>query len=113
LTDESRGLIDARRLGLLPSQSWLVNISRGAVVCEPGLVAVLREKRLAGAVLDVFEREPLPRESPLWSMDNVIVTPHIAGPDDVAVISERFLDNYRRFKAGLPLEGVVDLERGY
>ena len=113
LTDESRGLIDARRLGLLPSQSWLVNISRGAVVCEPGLVAVLREKRLAGAVLDVFEREPLPRESPLWSMDNVIVTPHIAGPDDVAVISERFLDNYRRFKAGLPLEAVVDLERGY
>ena len=113
LTDESRWLIDARRLALLPGQAWLVNVGRGALVREAELVDALRGGRLGGAILDVFEREPLPPESPLWELDNVFVTPHVSGPDDVRVNAERFLANYRRFKAGQPLESVVDLERGY
>jgi len=113
LTSESRGLIDARRLALLPPHAWLVNIGRGAVVREPDLIAALRDGGLGGAVLDVFEREPLPADSPLWTLENVVVTPHLSGPDDVPTNAQRFLENYRRFKAGQPLEGVVDLERDY
>jgi phosphoglycerate dehydrogenase-like enzyme len=113
LTGESRGLIDARRLALLPPHAWLVNVGRGAVVREPDLIAALRAGSLGGAVLDVFEREPLPADSPLWTFENVVVTPHLSGPDDVPINAQRFLENYRRFKAGQPLEGVVDLERDY
>ena len=113
LTDESHGLVDARRLALLPRHAWLVNIGRGAVVREADLVAALEGGALGGAVLDVFEREPLPPESPLWALDNAIVTPHISGPDVIPLNAERFLANYRRFAAGEPLEGVVDLDRGY
>ena len=113
LTEQSRGLIDARRLPLLPDRACLVNVGRGALVREAELVDALREGRLGGAVLDVFEREPLPTDSPLWELENVFVTPHVSGPDDVQVNAEHFLANYRRFKAGQPLEGVVDLGRGY
>jgi phosphoglycerate dehydrogenase-like enzyme len=112
LTDETRGLMDARRLALLPRHAWLVNVGRGAIVREGDLIAALADGTLAGAVLDVFEQEPLPPESPLWGMENVIVTPHLSGPDDDRNV-ERFLENYRRFKASEPLDGLVDLERGY
>ncbi len=113
LTDDTRGLIDERRLGLLPRDAVLVNIGRGAVVVQDDLVRALQAGALGGAVLDVFEQEPLPPDSPLWTMENVIVTPHISGPDDVPVNARRFLENYRRFVAGEPLAGVVDFERGY
>lgn len=113
LTGESRGMIDARRLALLPPHAWLVNIGRGAVVREAELIAALRAGSLGGAVLDVFEREPLPADSPLWTLENVVVTPHLSGPDDVPLNAQRFVENYRRFKAGQPLEGVADLERDY
>ena len=113
LTEESRGLIDARRLALLPRHARLVNIGRGAVVREADLVTALREGTIGGAILDVFEQEPLPAESPLWGMDNVIVTPHLSGPDEIPVNAEKFLANYHRFRAGQPLDGVVDLDRGY
>lgn len=113
LTEETRGLIDARRLALMRPDAWLVNIGRGALIREADLVAALAVGRLGGAVLDVFEREPLPAESPLWAMENVFVTPHISGPDRLADNAEQFLANYRRFKAGAPLEGLVDLQRGY
>lgn len=113
LTGESRGMIDARRLALLPPHAWMVNIGRGAVVREAELIAALRTGSLGGAVLDVFEREPLPADSPLWTLENVVVTPHLSGPDDVPINAQRFVENYRRFKAGQPLEGVADLERDY
>ena len=113
LTPETRGLIDARRLGLLPKDAVLVNICRGAVVREPDLITALEGGDLRFAVLDVFEQEPLPPESPFWSMENVIVTPHMSGPDDAPVNAQRFLENYRRFQAGEPLHGQVDFERGY
>ena len=113
LTDETRGLIDGRRLGLLPRGAVVVNVGRGAVVRQDDLVRALQDGSLGGAVLDVFEKEPLPAESPLWTMENVIVTPHISGPDNIPVNAQRFLENYRRFVAGEPLAGVVDFERGY
>jgi glyoxylate/hydroxypyruvate reductase A len=113
LTPETRGLIDGRRLGLLPKGAVLVNICRGAVVREPELIAALERGQPRFAVLDVFEQEPLPPESPFWSMENVIVTPHMSGPDDVPVNAARFLENYRRFLAGELLHGQVDFSRGY
>lgn len=76
LTDETRNLVDARRIGLLKETAVVVNIARGAVIDQRALTDALAGGRLYGAVLDVFEEEPLPPESPLWGMDNVILTPH-------------------------------------
>jgi glyoxylate/hydroxypyruvate reductase len=113
LTAETRGLIDARRFALLPEGAVLVNVCRGAVTVEADLIAALESKRLRHAVLDVFHKEPLPTESPLWTLENVTITPHIAGPDAPEVNAERFLENYRRLQAGEPLQGQVDFSRGY
>lgn len=113
LTTASRGLIGARQLGLLPPDAWLINIARGPIVAEAELLAALRAGRLGGAVLDVFDREPLPPDHPFWGLENVIVTPHLAGPDEIAVVAQQFIDNYRRWVAGQPLVGLVDQERGY
>jgi len=105
LTERTRGLIDAAALARLPAGARLVNVARGEVVEEPALIDALRRGALAGAYLDVFAHEPLPAESPLWDMPNVIVTPHTAGHSDgnemrVAAI---FLDNLRRWTEGQPL----------
>jgi len=115
LTPETRGMIGAAELGMMPPHAVLVNIARGGVVDEAALVDALREHRIAGAALDVFEREPLPAESPLWDLDNVIVSPHISGGTEI--YNQRavdiFADNLRRFLAGEPLHNVVDPARGY
>jgi len=105
LTERTRGLIDAAALARLPAGARLVNVARGEVAEEPPLIDALRRGALAGAYLDVFAHEPLPAESPLWDMPNVIVTPHTAGHSDgnemrVAAI---FLDNLRRWTEGQPL----------
>jgi phosphoglycerate dehydrogenase-like enzyme len=113
LTPATRGLIGAQQLELLPSGAWLINIARGPIVVESDLLAALGHGRLGGAVLDVFEREPLPPEHPFWKMDNVIITPHVAGPDDTELIARQFVENYRRLESGRPLLGVVDRARGY
>jgi len=109
LTDATRKLIDAERLARLPRQAHLVNVGRGGIVDEPGLVQALRDKQIAGAYLDVFEREPLPAESELWSLDNVILTPHTAAR--IADFNERvftcFLDNLERWLKGEPLDNLV------
>lgn len=109
LTDRTRGLIDAAALALLPPGARLVNVSRGEVVDESALIEALRSGALAGAYLDVFEQEPLPAESPLWTAANVIVTPHSAGISDgneqrVAAI---FLDNLARWCSGQALRHRV------
>jgi phosphoglycerate dehydrogenase-like enzyme len=113
LTTETRGMIDARRLALLPPDAVLVNICRGAICKQDDLIAALQNGGLRAAVLDVFEKEPLPPESPFWEMENVVVTPHMSGPDDAPVNAARFLENYRRLEAGQPLLGQVDFTRGY
>ena len=79
LTPETHHLLDARRLARMRPSTYVYNVSRGAVIDEAALVAALRSGELAGAGLDVYEEEPLPPESPLWDLDNVILTPHVAG----------------------------------
>lgn len=115
LTDETRALVGTEAFEAMKPSAVLVNVGRGEVVVEAALVAALREGRIAGAGLDVFEEEPLPPESPLWAMPNVIVTPHSAG--DTPHYAERalgiFVDNLSRYRDGRDLVNVVDPARGY
>lgn len=112
-TTASRHLIDRPVLDALPPHALLVNVGRGSTVDETALIDVLRAGRIAGAVLDVFETEPLPTEHPLWTLPTVIVTSHTSAlsyPEDIAPI---FAENLRRFLASEPLLNVVDFERQY
>jgi D-2-hydroxyacid dehydrogenase (NADP+) len=112
LSEETRRLIDARMLGLLPSGARLINIARGEVVDEAALTNALRSGRLAGAYLDVFEQEPLPADSPLWDMPNVIATPHnsAAASGNDERVYQIFVDNCARWIRGEPL--VNEVHRG-
>jgi phosphoglycerate dehydrogenase-like enzyme len=115
VTPKTRALLDARRLALMKSDVVLVNVGRGALIDEGALIDALRRQRLGGAALDVFEREPLPPDSPFWSLPNVLITPHTAGIS--THMWERqyalFAENLRCFQAGKPLTGVVDKQKGY
>lgn len=112
LSSRTRQLIDARALALLPAGAHLVNVSRGDVVQEPALIEALASRRLAGAYLDVFAHEPLPPDSPLWALPNVIATPHSAGfaAGNAARVVQLFLDNLARFAGGAPLVNPVRRE---
>jgi phosphoglycerate dehydrogenase-like enzyme len=114
-TGETRGLIGARELAAMRRDAILVNVSRGRLVDEAALTRALTDGEIGGAALDVFEQEPLPNESPLWSMDNVLVTPHMAGfrPDHWDAVVDLFSENLRRFEAGRELLNVVDKRAGY
>lgn len=109
LTERTRGLVDAAALALLAPGAQLVNVARGEVVVEGALIAALRSGRLAGAYLDVFEHEPLPPESPLWSLGQVLVTPHSAGHSDgnAERAAALFLANLARWCEGAPLANRV------
>ena len=112
LTDDTRRLMDARRLALLPARARLINVGRGPLVDEAALAEALAAGRLAGAALDVFEVEPLPPESPLWTLPRVIVTPHSAGtsPGNHLRAAELFLENLGRFERGEPLRNEIRAE---
>ena len=109
LTDATRGWIDASALALLPTGAHVLNVARGEIVDETALVAALRSGRIAGAYLDVFEVEPLPGDSPLWTLPNVIATPHAAALSDgnQARQAEHFLANLARWLRGEPLANRV------
>ncbi len=109
LTEQTRHLLDARALGRMKSEAVLVNVGRGALVDESALARALAERSLAGAALDVFEVEPLPPESPLWTLPNLIVTPHSSGtnPGHRARAAEMFLDNLDRYTRGDALSNEV------
>jgi phosphoglycerate dehydrogenase-like enzyme len=115
LTSATRGLIDAQALAACKPGAYLVDISRGGIVDHSALVKVLNEHKLAGAALDVFPEEPLPKRSPLWELPNVIITPHIAGIS--AHYDERamalFAENLSRYIADLPLLNIFDPQKGY
>jgi phosphoglycerate dehydrogenase-like enzyme len=115
LTPATHHLMDARRLGRMRPGAFLYNVSRGAVIDEAALVEALRAGKLAGAGLDVFEEEPLPARSPLWDLDNVILTPHVAGTTPLYYqrTAALFADNLDRFLSGHPLANRFDRERGY
>ncbi|MGH2641058.1 MAG: D-2-hydroxyacid dehydrogenase [Actinomycetota bacterium] len=115
ITEATRGMFDAAAFAAMRPHAVFVNIGRGATVDEPALIEALRSGGIAGAALDVFEEEPLPVESPLWRMPNVLVSPHRAGDhegwaEDVVAL---FVDNLKRFVASEPLRNVVDVELGY
>lgn len=113
LTPATEGMLDARRLSLLPGNAIVMNISRGPVIVEQDLIDVLRNRSIGGAVLDVFDEEPLAIDSPFWDLPNVIVTPHIAGPYDTAFCTQSFLQNLERYLSGQKLNHVVNYEYGY
>jgi len=106
-------LLDAAAIAKLPSTAVFINVGRSNVVDEEALVAALQDGRLAGAVLDVFDEEPLPIESPLWTTPNLQITAHIAAVSHPALIVPIFLDNYRRYRAHQPLRYVIDFTAGY
>ena len=115
LTGETRGLIDAAALGRMKPGTILVNIGRGGVVDEGAMIEALRSGRLAGAALEVFAREPLPVDNPLWDLPNVLVSPHTAGlsmREDERIVS-LFVENLGRYLRGEPLRNRVDPELLY
>lgn len=113
LTPATRGLLGERELAAMRRSAWLMNIGRGPIVDEPALLKALTERRIAGAILDVFTHEPLPATHPLWGLDNVVITPHIAGPNVPEELAQIFNDNLARYLAGRPLRHTVDPRRGY
>ncbi len=113
LTGETRGFLGASELATMKPSSVIVNVARGGLVDETALIDALRSRRIRAAILDVFEQEPLLSDHPLWEMDNVTVTSHHAGLNVPDSIIDFFLENLRRFRAGEPLRGSVDVRRGY
>lgn len=115
LTPQTRGLIDAAAIARMKPGAVLVNVARGGIVDETALLAALREGRIAGAVLDVFDDEPLPADSPWWDAPGVIVTPHVAGltPEYGTHVETLVCRNLQRFLDGQPLLNTVDRAKGY
>jgi len=113
LTDETRGLMGRAQFERMIPGSWLINVARGPVVDEDSLIAALRSGHLGGAALDVFQTEPLPPESPLWTMKNVMISPHVAGVTTADEAAAAFVENFRRIERGDEPVGRVDLDRGY
>jgi phosphoglycerate dehydrogenase-like enzyme len=115
VTPATTGMINESRLNKMKADGYLINVGRGPLIDEAALLHALQTRRIAGAALDVFVEEPLPTESPLWSLDNLLITPHIAA------VTERLWDrhyeliaeNLRRLLAGQPLLNCVDPRRGY
>ena len=115
LTPETRGKFNADTFARMKPGAWLINVTRGEVMVEEGLVAALESGQLSGAALDVAPREPLPAESRLWTLPNVAMTPHTAGASQFRARRnmDRFVRNLANFVAGAPLEGVIDKALGY
>lgn len=115
LVGSTHGMINADRLANMKSDAYLINVGRGAQVDEPALLEALRAHQIAGAALDVFEQEPLLPESPLWGLEDLLITPHTAGLTEKLWHRhyELFSDNLRRYLVGQPLRFVVDKHKGY
>ncbi|MFD7703637.1 D-2-hydroxyacid dehydrogenase [Streptomyces caelestis] len=115
LTEATRGMFDARRFGVMQPSAHFVNVGRGRLVVEDALAEALRRRWIAGAALDVFEAEPLPADSPLWRLPDLIVSPHMSG--DTAgwrdELGAQFVEMFELWAAGRPLVNVVDKQRGY
>jgi phosphoglycerate dehydrogenase-like enzyme len=115
LTPDTEHVVDARRLSLMRSDAWLVNVARGRHVDTAALVTALQDGTIGGAALDVTDPEPLPDDNPLWHLPNCLITPHTANPWQTAqpLLRRRITENVRRRAAAEPLLGVVDLDAGY
>jgi len=115
LTKETYHLVGEKELRLMKPTAYIVNVARGAVVDSNALLKALKEGWIAGAGLDVFEQEPLPKDSEFWTLENAVITPHIAGstPQYEERAVKIFCDNLKRYLVGKPLINVVDKETGY
>lgn len=115
LTEETRGMMGEPQFRTMKETAYLINIARGQIVQEDVMIRALREGWISGAGLDVFAQEPLPTDSPLWDMRNVMITAHYAGatPRYADRVTGIFTENLRRYQAGEPLMNVIDKERTY
>ncbi len=117
LTPETRHMLNAAAFRAMKPTAIVMNVGRGPVIEEAALIQALQEKLIAGAALDVFEVEPLPATSPLWAMENVLISPHCTdrtlNPDWLDLSMQCFVDNFKRYTQGQPLENVVDKKAGY
>lgn len=114
-TPDTENFIDARRLAKMKPSAWLLNFGRGQIINDTDLMAATKEKRIAGALLDVFRQEPLPSDHPFWKAPSIIVLPHIGGPHPQRdrFVARLFVENLKRFLDGEPLKEVVDRAAGY
>jgi len=115
LTAETDSFINSKRLGQMRRDGWLINFGRGGIINDEDLIAAVKERTIAGAVLDVFRTEPLPADHAFWTTPGITVLPHIGGlhPTRDLVVAELVAENAKRFVAGQPLKEVVDRARGY
>jgi len=115
VTPRTQGVMNAARIAKMKHDACLINVSRGPLIDETALIDALRNRRIGGAALDVFAVEPLPADSPLWDLDNLLITPHTAGLTEKlwGRQYEFYTENLRRFLAGQPLLGMVDKRKGY
>ena len=116
-TPETHGILSRERLALLPDGAYVINVGRGSAIDEDALANNLESGHIAGAALDVYQKEPLPKESRLWKMKNLVITPHVAGNMTLPYTKnknvEMFLEDLRNFAAGKPLRYIVDKRLGY
>jgi len=112
-TVDTRKIISANLLNALPSRALVINVGRGQAVDESALITALAQNKIAGAVLDVFDREPLPKDHPFWTTPNLLMTFHTAAPSLPEDLAKIFIENYKLFIQGKPLNYQVDFERGY
>lgn len=114
-TLETDNFINAERLGMMKSSAWLLNFGRGHLIKDDDLIAAVKARKIAGAMLDVFRQEPLPADHPFWTTEGIIVLPHIGGPHPHRdrIVARLFADNLGRFLDGKPLKEIVDRTAGY
>lgn len=114
-TPQTDSLMNAERLGKMKPGAWLLNFGRGHLIDDADLIAAVKAKTIAGAVLDVYRQEPLPADHPFWITEGIVVLPHIGGPHPQrdAIVARLFVENLRRFLDGEPLKEVVDRAAGY
>lgn len=114
-TPDTENFIDAKRLARMKPSAWLLNFGRGQIVNDADLMAATKEKKIAGALLDVFRKEPLPSQHPFWTAPGIVVLPHIGGPHPQRdrFVARLFVENLKRFLDGEPLREVVDRTAGY
>jgi glyoxylate/hydroxypyruvate reductase A len=113
LTDDTRGIMNADFFAKLPKDAFVINVARGGHLIEGDLIAALDSGHLSGAVLDVFQTEPLPADSPIWRHPKITATPHIAGITDPKMALAYVADCVARCESGKPLDNIVDLGKGY
>jgi phosphoglycerate dehydrogenase-like enzyme len=114
-TPETENIFNAARLSRMKKTAWLLNFGRGALIDDAALVAAAKSGGIAGAILDVFRQEPLPKDDPFWGTENILVLPHIGGlhPARDSMVAALLVENLRRFLDGAPLKEVVDRQAGY